>query len=134
MTASTRIDNPLELHSACVPWLGHSSQVRVPWLGAVTGYIPATVVSLAGNVEPGDGADMTSAGVARLHLLTRAHELITFLAASGWVLNDAPVMDFRGHLESGRWTIGGEMAEPPQEYGICLSVSLELIASGLHRV
>jgi hypothetical protein len=114
------------LREAFEPWLGDAARVAIPFFGMATGYVPPFEAGVEGYVLPADTGIEDADGM-RLHLLGRAHELIAALASAGWVLKDAADMEFRGELKAAVVTVTGKLFEPPQEYGISLSVSLSLI-------
>jgi hypothetical protein len=117
-----------QLREACEPYLGQAD-ISVPYFGAATAYIPAETVRVRGYVSPADlTAFADDPNGWRLNLLGRAHELIGHLAGAGWILNDAPVFEFRGQLDRATFYQGKrEVAIAPKEYGLSLSVSLDLI-------
>lgn len=126
--AADTLDRSLAgLRGICDSYLWPTYRVMVPFNGIATGYVPAYSAQVSGLVAVLSLSECETANSLRVHLLQRAHDLITALANGGWVLNDAPRFEFDGDMQRPVVRPGGELDEAPKESGIRLSVDLQVI-------
>ena len=116
------------LRKICDERLFPAYRLNVPFSGIATGYVPAYLVGIDGLVQlrPDEAGAECSANDLRVTLLGRAHDLITALGGGGWVLAEAPRLEFGGDLIRPVVSPGGDVHRPPRELGIRLSVNLEV--------
>lgn len=82
-------------------------------------------ISVEASIKPPLRGEVTAAEL-RAALLVRAEALIAALAAAHWVLEEPPRFEFAGQLHRGMWTTAMKVFEAPAEYGIGLTLKLQV--------
>ena len=100
--------------------------VRIPYYGPVTGYLPVTHVVVSAKMR-GEFMRQDTPEHWREDALVRVHEMLADLENHLWVRTESPDIRFRGDIvQPARVTVDGKLAALPIEAMLSCEVSVDL--------